>query len=160
MRNGLIAFRQIPATLIGPPSQYSHLRPIRYASEDATTPNQQHHPYEPTNQIDHFSSDELSFDLSRRKLDNFNDKFWSDNNIRCEHALKEFVGDAEGERRQVLLQQFWRDWVSRFAVFFLLLKSFHSHLPIMNAIITGPSTGGLHNSVYSTLHSNYPLNNP
>ncbi|EOR03980.1 hypothetical protein E3P92_01106 [Wallemia ichthyophaga] len=110
MRNGLIAFRQIPATLIGPPSQYSHLRPIRYASEDATTPNQQHHPYEPTNQIDHFSSEELSFDLSRRKLDNFNDKFWSDNNIRCEHALKEFVGDAEGERRQVLLQQFWRDW--------------------------------------------------
>lgn len=27
--------------------------------------------------------------------------------------MKAYVGDAEGEERQVLLQRFWMDWVSK-----------------------------------------------
>lgn len=108
LRRGFSTKRQIPITLVGPPSQYSHLRPIRYASEDNRA---KHHPYEPTSDIYEYTAEELSFDLARRRLDTFNERFWADNNIRCEQAMKAYVGDAEGEERQVLLQQFWKDWV-------------------------------------------------
>ena len=115
IRRGITTKAGIPTTLVGPSSVHSHLRPVRYATNEDSKPN--HHPYEPTNNFYEYSAEELSFDLSRRRLDNFNERFWSDNNIRCEQAMKAYVGDAEGEERQVLLQKFWMDWVSKFTVY-------------------------------------------
>lgn len=115
IRRGITTKAGIPTTLVGPSSVHSHLRPVRYATNEDSKPN--HHPYEPTNNFYEYSAEELSFDLSRRRLDNFNERFWSDNNIRCEQAMKAYVGDAQGEERQVLLQKFWMDWVSNFTVY-------------------------------------------
>ena len=105
--------RFIPITLVGPPSQFSHLRPVRFATPEDNRKCHKHHPYEPTtSDFYDYTAEELSFDLSRRRLDTFNERFWSDNNIRCEQALKAYVGDSVGEERELLLQKFWKDWVS------------------------------------------------
>ena len=59
--------RFIPITLVGPPSQYSHLRPVRFATPEDNRKSHKHHPYEPTtSDFYDYTAEELSFDLSRR----------------------------------------------------------------------------------------------
>ncbi|KAF9265416.1 hypothetical protein L218DRAFT_898062 [Marasmius fiardii PR-910] len=106
--------------LIGPPNPISHLRPIIY--DDVPTPpppSLLHHPYslaefdpEPSNNE---SAHELQWKLQRKQLDDLNQHFWLDSNIRFESAkqavLESLPPTASVMDKEHALSEFYKQWL-------------------------------------------------
>ncbi|KAG7092506.1 hypothetical protein E1B28_008857 [Marasmius oreades] len=106
--------------LIGPPDPISHLRPIIY--DDVPTPpppSLLHHPYslaefdpEPSNNE---SAHELQWKLQRKQLDDLNQYFWLDSNIRFESGKKAVLESlpltASVMDKENALSEFYKHWL-------------------------------------------------
>ena len=128
------ASRLQPQAFVGPPDPVSNLRPIVY-KEPQTRPASVLHPYS----LDEFTApaqaprgsstraltryaDQLLGQLEAVKmhtrlqsmwLDQFNQRFWLDNNVRFTRALEEYISQVapRGDATLEMLAPFYREWL-------------------------------------------------